>query len=35
MLTIEDAFHLGCLQNSCPATGNIQPMTPLFSAGDN
>jgi phosphatidylinositol-3-phosphatase len=30
LLTIEDAFHLGCVQNSCPATGNIQPMTPLF-----
>jgi phosphatidylinositol-3-phosphatase len=30
MLTIEDAFHLGCLQNRCPATGNIQPMPPLF-----
>jgi hypothetical protein len=35
MLTIEDAFHLGCLQNSCPATGNIQPMTPLFTVGGN
>lgn len=30
LLTIEDAFHLGCVQNSCPATGAIQPMTPLF-----
>lgn len=30
LLTIEDAFHLGCLANSCPATGNVLPMTPLF-----
>lgn len=30
LLTIQDAFHLGCLQNSCPATGNVQPMTALF-----
>lgn len=36
LLTIQDAFHLGCLQNSCPAQGNIQPLTPLFQAsGDN
>ncbi len=32
LLTIEDAFHLGCLANSCPATGGVQPMTPLFRA---
>ncbi len=31
LLTIEDAFGLGCLRNSCPATGNISPMTPLFA----
>jgi hypothetical protein len=35
LLTIEDAFHLGCLQNSCPATGNIRPMTQLFANGNN
>lgn len=35
LLTIEDAFHLGCLANSCPATGGVQPMTPLFRASDN
>ncbi|HZC08141.1 MAG TPA: alkaline phosphatase family protein, partial [Ktedonobacterales bacterium] len=36
LLTIEDAFHLGCLANSCPAVGGVQPMTPLFRAsGDN
>jgi len=29
--TIEDGFGLGCLRNSCPATGNISPMTPLFA----
>ncbi|HEX9036095.1 MAG TPA: alkaline phosphatase family protein [Ktedonobacterales bacterium] len=30
LLTIEDAFHLGCLQDSCPAAGGVSPMTPLF-----
>lgn len=35
LLTIQDAFHLDCLQNSCPATGNIQPLTPLFRNGNN
>ena len=35
LLTIEDAFHLGCLANSCPATGGVQPMTPLFRAAGN
>lgn len=28
---IQEAFHLECLQNSCPATGHVEPMTPLFS----
>ncbi|MGZ6322212.1 MAG: alkaline phosphatase family protein [Ktedonobacterales bacterium] len=27
--TIEDAFHLGCLQNTCDSA-NVKPMTPLF-----
>jgi phospholipase C len=31
LLTIEDAFGLGCLRNSCPAKGNISPMTPLLA----
>lgn len=31
LLTIEDAFGLGCLRNSCAATGNVGPMTPLFA----
>ncbi|HEU0026318.1 MAG TPA: alkaline phosphatase family protein [Ktedonobacterales bacterium] len=31
LLTIQDAFGLGCLRNSCPETGNISPMTPLFA----
>ena len=31
LLTIEDAFGLGCLRNSCPAKGNISPMSPLFA----
>jgi hypothetical protein len=35
LLTIEDAFHLSCLRDSCPAQGNIQPMSPLFKASDN
>lgn len=30
LLTIEDAFRLGCLQDSCPTPGGVQPMTPLF-----
>jgi hypothetical protein len=33
LLTIEDAFGLGCLQNSCPKTGGVQPMAPLFAIG--
>ncbi|HVB63923.1 MAG TPA: alkaline phosphatase family protein [Nitrolancea sp.] len=28
--TVEDAFRLGCLQNTCDAT-NVKPMTPLFA----
>lgn len=32
--TIEDAFHLGCLQNTCD-TANIKPMTPLFVSSDD
>ncbi len=31
LLTIEDAFGLGCLRNSCPAKGNISPMSSLFA----
>ncbi|HEU0026703.1 MAG TPA: alkaline phosphatase family protein [Ktedonobacterales bacterium] len=30
LLTIEGAFGLGCLANSCPTDGGVQPMTPLF-----
>jgi phospholipase C len=30
--TIEIAFHLGCLQNTCD-TANVQPMAPLFANG--
>jgi hypothetical protein len=31
LLSIEDAFGLGCLQQACPSSGsNVQPMTPLF-----
>lgn len=29
--TIEDAFHLGCLQNTCDSA-NVKPMTPLFAS---
>jgi phospholipase C len=29
--TIESAFGLGCLRNSCTATGNVGAMTPLFA----
>ncbi len=32
--TVEDAFGLGCLQNTCD-TVNVKPMTPLFAVGDN
>lgn len=31
LLTIEDAFRLGCLQNTCDAA-NVKPMTALFAA---
>ncbi len=31
--TIEDAFHLGCLQNTCDSA-NVKPMTPLFASSD-
>lgn len=31
LLTIEDAFGLSCLRNSCPATGGVSQMTPLFA----
>ena len=31
LLSIEDAFGLDCLRNSCPANGSISPMTPLFA----
>lgn len=34
LLSIQDAFHLECLKNSCPSTPNIQPMTPLFANGN-
>ena len=30
LLTIQDAFGLGCLANSCPTKGGVQPMTPMF-----
>jgi phospholipase C len=30
LLTIERAFGLDCLANSCPTDGGVQPMTPLF-----
>ena len=31
LLSIEDAFGLGCLQQACPSSGsNVQPMTPMF-----
>jgi hypothetical protein len=29
--SIEDAFGLGCLRNSCAATGDVGAMTPLFT----
>jgi phospholipase C len=35
LLSIQDAFHLGCLQASCPTPGGVQPMTPLFVASGN
>ncbi len=31
LLSIQDAFGLGCLQNSCPAHGGAQAMGPLFA----
>jgi phosphatidylinositol-3-phosphatase len=31
LLTIEDAFGLGCLQHSCPVAGGVQAMAPLFA----
>lgn len=31
--TIEDAFRLGCLQNTCD-TANVKTMTPLFALND-
>ena len=31
LLSIEDAFGLGCLQQACPRSGgHVQPMTPMF-----
>lgn len=32
--TIQDAFGLGCLQNTCD-TANVKPMTPLFATGND
>jgi phospholipase C len=32
LLSIQKAFGLDCLQNSCPATGGVQPMGALFTA---
>ena len=32
LLTIQKAFGLDCLRNSCPATGGVQPMGALFAA---
>jgi hypothetical protein len=32
LLTVEDAFGLGCLANTCDSA-NVQPMTPLFATG--
>lgn len=29
--TIEDAFHLGCLRNTCD-TANVRPLAALFAA---
>ena len=33
LLTIQDAFHLGCLQNTCDSA-NVTPMVKLFSNGN-
>jgi len=33
LLTVEDAFGLGCLQNTCDSA-NVKPMTPLFANGN-
>jgi phosphatidylinositol-3-phosphatase len=33
LLTIQDAFRLGCLENTCD-TANVTPMTKLFSNGE-
>jgi hypothetical protein len=30
LATVQDAFGLGCLQNTCDTT-NVKPMTPLFA----
>ncbi|HEX8996028.1 MAG TPA: alkaline phosphatase family protein [Ktedonobacterales bacterium] len=32
LLSIQDAFGLECLNNSCPTTGGVQPMEPLLAA---
>jgi hypothetical protein len=32
LLTIEDAFGLGCLQHSCPTKDGVQAMAPLFAS---
>jgi phosphatidylinositol-3-phosphatase len=31
LLTLEDAFGLGCLQHACDAQTGVQPMAPLFN----
>jgi hypothetical protein len=31
LLTIQEAFGLSCLRNSCPATGGVSAMSPLFA----
>jgi phosphatidylinositol-3-phosphatase len=33
LATIEDAFHLGCLANSCDSA-DVKPMTALFETAD-
>ncbi len=36
LLTVEQAFGLGCLQNSCVAQNpDVTPLTPLFATGDS
>ena len=32
LLSIEDAFGLDCLQNSCPSKGGVEPMATLLAA---